>query len=375
MNTRWIAAPIIALTLVGGAAAQDEQPAAQPAAAPRPEPKLIDPPETNATYSDDEIAKAAEMLIGTWITSSPVNEINGEGQSNIVMTIGPALVSGNENILYCEIAREDGIATPYRQSFFQFYRFKGELRLRTYDIRSEQASKALLGMALLPVMFPQTITAADMYPTIDIDLKTSGAGYAGQSPAPYPDHRGGAVQMTSSIAFDGQTISVTDIGYGAEGDVAWEVGRDGGVEFERTDSLVEIDYYDDRLIVVHFAEPEGEPIKDGDWMVIHYLGRLTDGTKFDASFDRGEPFRYKYPATNLVQGWNRGTVGMTKGSRRRIVIPPALGWGERAMGPIPPNSTVIFDVECVFIEEDTAGPAPTTEPAQPADQPEADEGE
>ncbi len=367
MNTRWIAAPIIALTLVGGAIAQDEQPAAQPAAeAPKPEPKLIDPPQINATYTDEEIAKAAEMLTGMWITTTPVSQIEGDDSSNIVMTVGPARVAGHDDMLYGELAREDSLATPYRQFFYQIYRFKGQLRLRTFDLRSEQASRALMGMATIPVMFPQTITASDMYPTIDIDLKASGNGFQGKSPAAYPDHRGGAVQMTSAIAFDGQTISVTDIGYGPEGDVAWEVGRDGGVEFKRDDSLVSVDYYDDRLIIVHFVEPESEPIQDGDWMVIHYLGRLTDGTKFDASFDRGEPFRYKYPATNLVQGWNRGVEGMTKGSRRRVVIPPALGWGERAMGPIPPNSTVIFDVECVFIEKDTTEPAPTTEPAQPA---------
>lgn len=370
MKHRWITTPLLTLMIAAGAAAQD----AQTVEEPKPEPQLIDAPSINATYSDDEIAKAAEMLTGTWVTSEPVTVIGGGDASNIVMSIGPARIAGLDDVLFCEIAREDNVASPYRQSFYQFYRFKDQLRLRTLDIRSEQASQALMGMSYLPVMFPNTIVASDVYPTIDIDLASNGSSYSGSSPGAYPDHRGGAVQMTSSISFDGETISVTDIGYGSDGDVAWEVGRDGGVEFVRAESAVDIDYYDDRLIVMHFTEPEGEPIQEGQWMVIHYLGRLTDGTKFDSSFDRGEPFRYQYPGS-LIEGWIRGTEGMTKGSRRRIVIPPELGYGDRAVGPIPPGSTLVFDVECVFIE-DAQRPANLNErPARPSAQEDTDNGE
>ena len=361
MKNRWLTTPILALVLASGAAAQNElAPQAE-----KPEPKLVDAPTVNASYSDEDIAAVAKMLTGTWISAEPITQIDGEGDAKIVMTVSPARVEGLSDILYCELAREDSLATPYRQSFLQIYRFKDNLRLRTFDVRSESAANALMGASLVPATFPSTITAVDVFPTIDIDLKKDGQGYSGSSPAAYPDHRGGAVQMTSSISFDGETISITDVGYDSEGNTAWEVGRDGGAEFVRTEGLVDIDYYDDKLVVIHFAEPEGEPIKEGDWMVIHYLGRLTDGTKFDSSFDRGEPFRYKYPGT-LIPGWIRGTEGMTKGSRRRLIIPPALGYGDRAVGPIPPGSTLVFDVECVFVEEDTTPADVNTAPAAPA---------
>lgn len=364
MNNRWIATPIIALLLAAGAAAQDET-AAPAAQAERPEPKLIDAPTINETYSDEEITKVAKMLTGSWISAKPITEIDGDGEAKIVMTISPARVDGLSDVLYCETARADDLATPYRQSFFQIYRFKDNLRLRTFDIRSEAAANALMGISLVPEVYPMTITAVDVFPTIDIDLKKDGNSYAGKSPAAYPDHRGGAVQMTSSIAFDGETISISDVGYDSEGNTSWEVGRDGGAEFVRAEDLVNIDHYSDGLIVIHFTEPEGEPIQEGDWMIIHYLGRLTDGTKFDSSFDRGEPFRYKYPGT-LIPGWIRGTEGMTEGSRRRLIIPPALGYGDRAVGPIPPGSTLVFDVECVFVEKETAPANLNAAPAQPA---------
>lgn len=350
MHTRWIVAPTFALMLAAGAAAQDVQPA--PAPPPEPEPKLVEAPALNPTYSDDEIAKAAEMLTGIWVTTKPVTQFNGQGESNVVMSISPATVGGMADMLFVETAREDGIATPYRQSFYQLYRFKGQLRLRTLELRAPAAAQALMGVSLIPDQFPKTIAGADLFPTIDIELTSSDGGWTGASPAAYPDHRGGAVQMTSEIAFDGDSITISDIGYGPDGDVAWQIGGDEGVEFARTESSVDIRRYDDGLIVLHFVEPEGEEIQVGDWMVIHYLGRLTDGTKIDSSFDRGEPFRYKFPGDNLVKGWIRGTEGMTKGSRRRVIVPPALGWGERAVGPIPPNSTVIFDLECMYIEED-----------------------
>ncbi len=353
MKNRWITTPLLAFMLTAGVAAGQD---AQPAAEPKPEPQLIEAPSINATYSDEEIASIAKKLTGSWISAQPITELDGDGEAKIVMTISAARVQGLDDMLYCEIAREDSLATPYRQSFYQIYRFKDGLRLRTFDIRSESAANSLLGISLVPVMFPATVSAVDIFPTIDIDLEKDGERYAGSSPSAYPDHRGGAVQMTSSIAFDGETISVSDVGYDSEGNTAWEVGRDGGAEFVRIDNPVDIDYYNDQLIVIHFNEPEGEPIKEGDWMVIHYLGRLTDGTKFDSSFDRGEPFRYQFPGT-LIPGWIRGTEGMTKGSRRRLIIPSALGYGDRAVGPIPPGSTLVFDVECVFIER----------PEEPAD--------
>lgn len=359
MKHRTIALSALSLILAAGASAQDVQPAAE---APRA--TLVAAPEVRVSSSDTEIEKAANMLLGTWITAEPVGELGSDGSAKIVMTIGPAKVEGLSDVLYVETAREGELATPYRQALYQFYRYKGGLRLRTLELRSEQSGQALLGTGMVPDAYAAAVGAGDVYPTIDIDLAPKAGGFAGHSPGAYPDHRGGAVQMTSAIAFDGDSIRITDVGYDSEGNVAWEVGRDGGVEFARAEGLVGVQRYDDGLIIVSFEEPEGEKIQDGDWMVIHYTGKLTDGSKFDSSYDRAEPFRYKTPGS-LIQGWLRGTAEMAKGSRRRLIIPPALGYGDRPVGPIPPGSTLVFDVECVFIEKDVPAPAPAEGTATP----------
>lgn len=359
MKPRWITAPLVGLALVCGSAfAQDEAAEAQPAAAPA----LIDAPEIEMSFSDEEIAKAASLLTGTWKTSAPVREFGTNGQTNIVMSIGPAKIAGLNDVLYCEVARAGDFASPYRQSLLQFYRFKGELRLRTLDLRDTSAATALLGMCFTPEVFPTTLTSAEFFPTMDIDLAADGDGFSGSSPAPYPDHRGGAVQMTSSISFDGETISISDVGYGPDGEVAWEVGSESPVEFVKDSEIVTVDRYEDGLIVTKFVDVESEPVTEGDFIVVDYVGKLTDGTKFDASFDRGEPFRYQYPGT-LIQGWMRAVEGMSQGDRVRIYIPSELGYGQRAMQRIPAGSDLIFDVECVYIDRTEAEEAPEAAPA------------
>lgn len=355
MKPRWITAPLVGLALLSGQTlAQDE---ATTEAQNAPEPQLVEAPEINASYSDDEIAKVADMLSGVWRTSSPVREFGTNGQADIAMSIGPANVTGLDNALYVEVARADDTASPYRQAIYQIYRFKGDLRLRTLDLRSPQAATALLGMAYTPEVFPKALTAAEFYPTMDINLVADGEGYKGSSPAPYPDHRGGAVEMTSSISFDGSTISVSDIGYDNQGEVAWEVGSESPVEFIRDDDLVNVERYSDGLIVTRFRDFTENPVEDGDFIVVDYVAKLTDGTKFDASFDRGEPFRYQYPG-GMVKGWLRAVEGMSKGDRIRVFIPSPLAWGERSIQRVPPNSDIIFDIECVYVEKPEEGPSP-----------------
>ncbi len=94
----------------------------------------------------------------------------------------------------------------------------------------------------------------------------------------------------------------------------------------------------------------GKEVKSGDTVVINYLGTLTDGTKFDSSYDRGEPFETQIGTGQVIKGWDLGVVGMKVGGKRKLTIPPSLGYGQQAVGPIPANSTLIFEVELVDVK-------------------------
>ena len=93
----------------------------------------------------------------------------------------------------------------------------------------------------------------------------------------------------------------------------------------------------------------GKEVVSGDNIVIHYKGTLTDGTKFDSSYDRGEPFETQIGVGQVIKGWDEGVVGMKVGGKRKLTIPPEMGYGNRAVGPIPANSTLIFEVELVDV--------------------------
>jgi len=102
--------------------------------------------------------------------------------------------------------------------------------------------------------------------------------------------------------------------------------------------------YTDEVVGTGASPMPGKIVK------VHYTGRLENGVKFDSSVDRGEPLEFPIGVGRVIKGWDEGVMTMKVGGKRRLIIPPELGYGSRNLGVIPPNSTLIFDVELIEVK-------------------------
>ena len=115
----------------------------------------------------------------------------------------------------------------------------------------------------------------------------------------------------------------------------------------------------DNQMTIQNAEPNlqkddivvgtGEEARVGDTVTVDYMGTLTDGKKFDSSKDHGQPFSFTLGEGSVIKGWEEGVPGMKVGGKRTLVIPPDLAYGNNAAGPIPANSTLIFEIELLKV--------------------------
>lgn len=106
----------------------------------------------------------------------------------------------------------------------------------------------------------------------------------------------------------------------------------------------------DTLQIEEIVVGDGEEATAGNTVTVHYTGWLTNGTKFDSSVDRGRPFQFPLGGGRVIAGWDQGVAGMKVGGKRKLTIPPELGYGARgAGGVIPPNATLVFEVELLGV--------------------------
>jgi FKBP-type peptidyl-prolyl cis-trans isomerase len=121
-------------------------------------------------------------------------------------------------------------------------------------------------------------------------------------------------------------------------------GRDGGGELE----------------IVDLKVGDGEEVRPGMKVVVHYVGTLTDGTKFDSSRDRAQPFEFPLGGGQVIGGWDQGVAGMRVGGMRRLTVPSRLGYGRKGAPPdIPGGATLIFEIELLRIKRMTTSTKPT----------------
>ena len=99
------------------------------------------------------------------------------------------------------------------------------------------------------------------------------------------------------------------------------------------------------LKYVDVTQGNGAAAQNGQMLTVHYTGTLQNGTKFDSSVDRGKPYQFRLGTGSVIKGWDEGLLGMKVGGKRKLTIPAALGYGARGSSNIPPNSTLLFEVE------------------------------
>ena len=149
---------------------------------------------------------------------------------------------------------------------------------------------------------------------------------------------GSSIPPNATLTFDVELVDVQD-GPPSAPVAPTEIADD---QYTVTESGLK--YYD-------MEEGSGEAAQPGQQVTVHYTGWLTDGTKFDSSLDRGDPFAFGLGQSQVIQGWDEGVAGMKPGGKRQLVIPAELGYGDRgAGGVIPANATLIFEVELIKSE-------------------------
>jgi FKBP-type peptidyl-prolyl cis-trans isomerase len=103
------------------------------------------------------------------------------------------------------------------------------------------------------------------------------------------------------------------------------------------------------LVIEDLVVGTGATAAAGDTATVHYIGTLTNGTKFDSSYDVNQPYTFLVGAGRVIAGWDQGVPGMKVGGKRRLTIPPDLAYGSRGQGVIPPNATLVFEIDLLSI--------------------------
>lgn len=296
-----------------------------------------------ASDFDPALKPIADMLTGSW-TATGTDPATGE-EATYWLHVSPIHVEGTGPALYVEQSRDGHMGRPFRQTVFTLYTYVDTPRLRTWEFHNPDEGKFLTGSWSLDE--PMLSIQADMlYARMDIELPESAKGYAGSSPNPYPTDLQGAVQMMSSLAVHQDEMATKDEGWASDGSMAWSQE----LVWKRSDPGVNATKHDNGLVTIDLEQGEGEELTEENVGYIHYTLWLTDGRKVDSSLDRGQMMKVQKP-WGFIQGFGDGLRGMTPGMTRIMVIPPELGYGDKDLGVMPPNSTLVFAVELHEVED------------------------
>lgn len=318
---------------------------------------------------DPEIAAVNRLLAGTFVADA------AGGRPALRFSAATFPVEGLDSAVYFEVTRLDSPAAPFRQGVMSAYRFKDELRLRVFGLNGPAGLKeSLTGFWAAPDALPELSTES-LHATLDLVL-TRGRGegaYRGETMHPFPTMEGGAVQMTARIQLNEDQIALGDVGYDAAGMEAW--GSPQATIFRRRDDRpIDVRRTDDGLVVLTIVPPPAENPKlvENGTITFHYTQWLRDGTRVDSSLANSRPpFTTRVPG-GLFRGLAEGLKDMAKGERRRMLIPADMAFGSRGGRNVPPDSALVFDIECMHVDNTMptdpapgAATPPSTPPARP----------
>ncbi|MBX3386606.1 MAG: FKBP-type peptidyl-prolyl cis-trans isomerase [Phycisphaeraceae bacterium] len=311
-----------------------------------------DKPIAAVLASDDaEIEAIKRMLIGSHRAEAAAD------RPAMWLHVAPAPVRDTPDALYFEIARDDHAAEPFQQGVMRLMRVRGGIRLRLHSFEGSVGAP-LVGMWANPASMP-LIDPSSLGIVTDVPLVSEVDSFVGRTPCPYPIDRDGAVEATSSISVSRTAIVFEDEGVDATGKKVWGLTGERAPTFVRRPDGAELpitaEVRENGLTILRMAKPEHGSVtqEEGGEVVVHYTGWLLDGRQFDSSRQPGrELFAVRLPG-QVIAGWNEGLKGIARGERRRLIIPPDLAYGVRGRPPvIPPNSTLVFDVECLHVNNE-----------------------
>ncbi|HWH16016.1 MAG TPA: FKBP-type peptidyl-prolyl cis-trans isomerase [Candidatus Paceibacterota bacterium] len=168
-----------------------------------------------------------------------------------------------------------------------------------------------------------------------------------------PTHSGIAVALALAVAlgfFAFGTPILSSLG-GMENAAVETVATTTSSELPMDLSIAPGESLPTDLVITDVVVGSGPEATPGQMVTVHYVGALPDGTVFDASTNRGEPFTFQLGAGQVIRGWDEGVAGMKVGGKRRLVIPPDMAYGNQAVGGvIPANATLLFEVELLAVQ-------------------------
>lgn len=336
----------LGITFAPGASAQGSNPAANQPAADSSESEAA----PVAIFTDDGFRAVADALTGTWKTTASVD--SPDGGVDIVVTMAPVYIPGLTDTMYSETARADEPDEPYDVAVHRFIRTGSGIRMRTHRLTTgvDNARRAFAGVFALPEGTPVVIDPGTLFPTLDYAVRETDTGFKGSTPFPYPTSNRGAIEVKGAFEVSGDRLVLSERGFDGDGQMVWGP-EDEGTVFTRTDPIATHYQTEGGVHVVEYNTGEGDPIINGNFIVVHYDGYIPDGRMFDSSVQKGEAFRYRFPG-RLITGWIEGMQQARVGSVRRLFIPSELAYGSRGAGNplIGANQDIRFLIRTIAIE-------------------------